>query len=166
MVYLIMGLPGTGKTYFAKALAERLQALHSNTDGIRMEHGLRGDYSEESKERVYELLLQKMLEAAREKKDVVLDATFVKKELRDRFIHPLESEGIPYRLIRMTADRSVIRERVSKDRPESEADMEVHDALEKEMDPVVREHFVLDSGELELEDMIQRALKGTEKATQ
>lgn len=163
MVYLIMGLPGTGKTYLAKALAERWELPHSNTDGIRAEHGLMGDYDPETKERVYELLLQWMMDHARQGEDVVVDATFVKKELRDRFIRPLEREGLPYILIRMVADRSVIEERVQKDRPDSEAGIEVHDKLKEAMDPVERDHIVLDSGKEELDDMLERIAEGTEK---
>lgn len=157
-----MGLPGTGKTYLAKELAERAEAFHANTDGIRMEHGLMGDYTEETKERVYQLLLERMLDHARRGSDIVVDATFIEKELRDRFIQPLEEEGIPYRLIRMVADRSLIEERVRKDRPESEAGIEVHDRLKRALDPIERDHLELDSGKLDLETMLQRSMEGTE----
>lgn len=166
MVYLVMGLPGTGKTYFARALAERLKIPHSNTDGIREAHGLMGAYDEASKERVYELLLQWMLDHARKGEDIVLDATFIKKELRDRFIEPLEREGISFRLIRMVADRSVVEERVKKDRPQSEAGIDVHDRLKEEMDPIEREHLVLDSGKEDLESMLKRSTEGTENEVQ
>lgn len=155
MVYLIMGLPGTGKTYFAKALAERLKASHANTDSIRAELDLMGAYDKASKERVYEALLERMLENARAGKDVVIDATFTRKALRDRFITPLEEEGVPFLLIRMVADRSIVQERIEKERPDSEAGIEVHDQLREALEPVEREHVELDSGSMELESMLR-----------
>lgn len=165
MVYLIMGLPGTGKTYFAEALAERLNAAHANTDSIRAEYGLMGQYDRESKERVYELLLERMLEKARQGMEVVIDATFTRKARRDRFIEPLQAEGIPFRLVRMMADRKIIEERVHKERSDSEAGIEVHDRLRAALDPVERDHITLDSGKMELESMLQKVVKGTEKAS-
>ncbi|MFB6257824.1 MAG: AAA family ATPase [Flavobacteriales bacterium] len=161
MVYLVMGLPGTGKTFFAKTLAEKLDASHYNSDAVRAENGLMGSYDPESKEEVYRILLEAMMNKARQGEDVVIDATFVKKELRERFIHPLEKEGIPFRLIRMVADREVIAERVQKERPDSEAGIEVYDRLYESFDPVDREHSVLDSGKLTIEEMLGRILEGT-----
>jgi hypothetical protein len=166
MVYLIMGLPGTGKTYFAKALSARLSAAHANTDSIRAEQDLMGRYDPDTKEKVYELLLERMLEKARKGEDVVIDATFIRRSIRDGFIEPLEVEGIPFRLIRMDADRSIVKERVSKDRPDSEAGIEVYDELKNKLDPVERDHVILDSGTMDLESMLRSVGIGTESSEQ
>lgn len=161
MVYLIMGLPGTGKTFFARALAERLEAIHANTDSIRAEHDLMGKYDRVAKEKVYQLLLDRMLESARNGHTVVIDATFTRKSLRDRFIQPLEQEDIPFRLVQMLADHKIVEKRVQKDRPDSEAGIEVHDRLKDALEPVERGHITLDSGKMELEDMLQEIVEGT-----
>lgn len=159
MLYLIMGLPGTGKTYFAKALAERIGADHFNTDSVRAEEGRMGEYDEESKEKVYQGLLTRMVHSIQNGKDVVVDATFIKKALRDRFILAAEQEGADLRLIRMVADQEVVRKRIQKGRPDSEADMKVYHELAEALEPIEREHQVLDSGKTELEEMLQKIIK-------
>lgn len=156
MVYLVMGLPGTGKTYFAKRLARRIGVPHHNTDGVREEKGLMGKYDPESKEAVYQGLLDRMLEAVRRGEDVVIDGTFFKQSLRDRFIEAAEAEGAELRMIRMVADPEVVKERVSKEREDSEADLEVHEKLAERFEPIDREHETLDSGRESIEDMLRR----------
>ncbi len=162
MVYLIMGSPGTGKTYFAKALAERLGAAHANTDSVREEEGLMGQYDPESKKRVYEELFQRMLKTAESGKDMVVDATFVKQAHRDRFIDPLEERGIPYQLIRMVADPEIVKQRVQKDRADSEAGVDVYEKLQKEFELPKRKHITLDSGTMGSESMLERVMSETE----
>lgn len=53
---LVVGLPGTGKSTFSRALAAELGARHLNSDVIRVETGLRGKYTPEDKAKVYEEL--------------------------------------------------------------------------------------------------------------
>ena len=45
---LIMGLPGSGKTYISKCLLEHLDADHFNADAIRTQHN-DWDFSEEGR---------------------------------------------------------------------------------------------------------------------
>lgn len=54
---MITGLPGTGKTTFAQALADKLNIPSLNSDQVRHEMGKRGQYDEASKKEVYGKLL-------------------------------------------------------------------------------------------------------------
>ena len=47
---LIMGLPGSGKTYISKCLLEHLDADHFNADAVRAQHN-DWDFSEEGRMR-------------------------------------------------------------------------------------------------------------------
>ena len=83
MVILVLGLPGSGKSYFAERLAQKIHAEYLNSDQIRKEMFPDRTYSDSEKARVYEALLKKMQEAIDKEKDVVLDATFYKNKIRE-----------------------------------------------------------------------------------
>ena len=83
MVILVLGLPGSGKSYFAERLAQKIRAEYFNSDQIRKEMFADRTYSDLEKARVYEALLKKMQEAIDKEKDVVLDATFYKNKIRE-----------------------------------------------------------------------------------
>jgi len=85
MILIIFGLPGTGKSYLAKHMAEKTEAAWLNTDKIRKERNKQGEYDEDTKELIYQYLLSKMVSFAQKGKHVIVDATFQKKSLRNKF---------------------------------------------------------------------------------
>ncbi len=157
MVILVMGLPGSGKSYFAARLADALCADYFNSDRIRKETNVK-DYSESEKEKVYNEMLVRMEQSLKHNKDVVLDATFYKKKIRDKFISRISgSDKIV--LIEVTAPESVIRERLKQKREFSDADFDVYKAIQKEWEPIFEKHLVLISADNNLDDMLQKAIQ-------
>ncbi len=83
MLIVITGLPGTGKTTIAEALAEELDAIVFSTDKIRKMIFKKPIYNEMDKKIVYnELFLQARSYLSRGK-NVILDGTFYSIELRE-----------------------------------------------------------------------------------
>lgn len=93
---VVLGLPGTGKTYLARHLAERYLAMHLLSDSIRKQlcgiplsghrfdgYG-RGIYSPDISEKTYEELFRRAEAFLVGGRSVVLDATFLKPENRER----------------------------------------------------------------------------------
>jgi predicted kinase len=89
LVVAVGGLPGTGKSTLAKAVADALGAELLRTDEIRQEllgSGERaavdgGIYRPEARQRVYRELFRRAAELAREQIPVVLDGTFARASL-------------------------------------------------------------------------------------
>ena len=50
---MVMGLPGSGKIYFAKALAAHIGAAHFNSDRIRKEAAKQVRYTDTDKARIH-----------------------------------------------------------------------------------------------------------------
>jgi len=154
----IFGLPGSGKTYFASQFALKINALHMSSDAVRKDMLQMGHYEEQAKSTVYQAMLQLMENANKKGLNVVLDATFNKRHIRNLFIEKSRTLHHQLYFIEIKADESVIRERLRHKRPDSEADFDVYLKIKKEFEQVDEEHLVLNSGQESLNEMLNRAV--------
>lgn len=158
MVIIVFGLPGSGKSYFAHKLAKELDASYFNSDSIRDSLDLKEKYSRTGKNVVYDILLTRALQAAHDHKTVVIDATFYKKDLRQRFASYIKSFNEIY-YIEITADEELIRKRLSEKRSDSDADFEVYQTIKSEWDKPIFPHLVLQSTNENINGMMQETLE-------
>lgn len=140
---MVMGLPGSGKTYFATALAKHLGALHYNSDRIRKEATQQVSYTAADKARTYQDLFARVTEALEQGATVIVDATFSKSTYRAPYLEWADARKVPVHLLYMEAAEPVIAERVGKKRPDSDADFAVYQAIKAEYEPIDRPHKVL-----------------------
>ncbi|NER11616.1 hypothetical protein SAMN06265375_10313 [Muriicola jejuensis] len=155
MVVIVMGLPGSGKSYFAERLGGKINAVYISSDRVRKELFEKRTYSRAEKARVYKEMLQRMELAMAHKKSVVLDATFHDKETRDVFLEKTEKQAF---LIEVQASEALIRRRLKKSRPYSEADFEVYELLRNQWSSVEQPHLILESTDDNIDDMLTKAL--------
>ena len=155
---VVLGLPGTGKTTFAAALANQLNAVHLNTDKIRALVGKRGKYNSDTKSVIYQLLFSKTEEALENNMHVIVDGTFSKDEWRKDLEAIALKTDCKLSWIMMEASEAIIRERVSKKRKYSEADFQVYQTVKASYDPLKHEHLRLRTDLLSMNDMIEQAL--------
>jgi hypothetical protein len=143
MLLLIAGLPGSGKTTLAHAYATRYGALHLNSDILRRQLGLMGHYRSEDKQRVYDALLQQTRTALESGRDVVIDSTFYKDVIRQPFIQLAQAVNSPIYWIEAQASEQTIQDRVSRPRPDSEADFSVYEQVRDAFEPLSMPHLTL-----------------------
>lgn len=155
---IVMGLPGTGKTTFARALAKKINAQHLNSDKVRSQLGRRGLYDPQAKEAIYNELLNRAEQALSEDCHVVVDATFSQAKWREAFHIMSEENGFSIRWIMMEADEAVIKDRVSQMRKYSEADFSVFQIIKKTFDPLQFDHLALRSDVQSIEEMVTKAI--------
>ncbi len=156
MIVIVLGLPGSGKSYFAEKLAKILHAEYVNSDRMRKELFPNRTYSDMEKAVVYDAMLKRMKDSIAQESNLVLDATFHKKSTRELFTKNTK-EIIRY--IEVWADEPIVKDRLKKSRPYSEANYQVHQLIKQEWEPLEEDHFRLQSTNDNIEDMLLRAMK-------
>ena len=126
-----------------------------SSDRIRNEIFSSKTYSEKEKLSVYDEMLKRMGKLLRQNKNLIIDATFYRNKIREKFIR----EAGKVFFIEIKADEQTIKERVKKKRMDSEADFEVHKKIKKQWEPMDEPHLVLQSTNDNIEDMLHNALE-------
>lgn len=158
LLIMVLGLPGSGKSYFASKLSERLKAVHLENDVIRKELHKMGSYTREDKMEVYRELCQRTELLVKDEKSVVMDATFQLEEYRE-LIYQLSSRyEVPLSTILVEASESLVKKRLEKPRKNSEANYEVYLKLKENFDPVRPPFIAITSRESNLESMLRQAM--------
>lgn len=155
-IILVCGLPGSGKSFFASRLAEKLGADYVNSDRVRKQLFPKRTYSEREKTTVYRALLIKMEEAINQQNDLVLDATFHTSSARKPFLSKADNDIF---IIEVQANEGIIKERLKKDRPYSEADFGVYELIKKKWEPLAPPYLILQSTNDNIDLMLQKALE-------
>jgi predicted kinase len=157
MIVIVLGLPGSGKSYFASRLAEVIQADYINSDHVRKQMFSKRIYSEQEKGAVYDAMLEKMKTLVKLNKDLVIDATFQREDSRQLFIRQLRGK-VELFFIEITANPDLIRRRLKKERPFSEADFEVYELTRQQWQPVREPHLSLESTDENIDYMLETAV--------
>ena len=173
MIVIVFGLPGSGKSYFAAHLANKINADYINSDKVRRAMFDTRTYSINEKLSVYSEMLTQMKEVVKQNKNLVLDATFYKNDIRKKFLdEAVEAvgEGSIF-FIEVKAEESIIRKRLQEKRVDSEADFEVYKKVKKQWEPLQEDHLVLQSTNYNIDEMLYKAadylhLKDDKRANQ
>ncbi|MBL7809963.1 MAG: AAA family ATPase [Saprospiraceae bacterium] len=146
MLVLIAGLPGTGKTTIARTFAAMSGAVHLNSDVLRKDLGLMGQYNEKEKQLVYKALLKCTEDGLKEGKTVVVDSTFYLRSIREPFEFLAKTIDIPLIWVEIKAAERILQERLQKPRPDSEADFFVYEKIRDQFEPLEEPHLCINSG--------------------
>jgi predicted kinase len=129
VLVLLSGVPGAGKTTLAKELAERLAAVHVESDAVRRELFPEPAYTVEENVAVFARVEELAAEALASGRTAIVDATNLTRRDRRRFVRLAERAG-GLVTVRVVAPEGVIRERLSRPREgHSQADVEVYERM-------------------------------------
>jgi len=158
MIIMVMGLPGSGKSFFATKLAALLDAKYISSDQIRMEKISDRTYSDREKEWVYDEMLNEMVQIPHMQNHVVLDATFYSQRLRNKFLQNVNNNQI-LASIEIWAREAIVKSRLSHRRELSEAGIEIYQLIKSQWEPIREKHLTLESTQGNLHIMLQKAIQ-------
>lgn len=147
---LVCGEPGVGKSKIASHLSKKLGGRVLRTDEIRKElFGPEPDYSTEESRKVYDAMFERADVLLQQDYTVILDATFMLQKGRERANHLAQVNTDPYdfTIIRVTAEPSVVKERI-RERGEdsaSDADVRVYQSIRDRFEEVELPHVTIDN---------------------
>lgn len=158
MLIMVCGLPGTGKSFISKKIAEMTGAEWLSSDSIRKRILEKRTYSEQEKNSVYEAMAKEAGKLLDQGKDVIVDATFYLARYRNIIDRTAWKHGCKLYIILCTLDDLEVRKRMEKRKQEkndSEADFRIYIKIKEGYEPLKEEHLALDTA-LPLEEMISK----------
>lgn len=158
VLVMVMGLPGSGKSFFAKALAKEIGAQYLGSDELRKELGLMGNYSLDNKLAVYQEMFLRAKKIHNSGRSVVLDGTFFLQQVRDLVIFLAKSLSWRLAIIHIQAEEELITKRLSKPREDSEADLDVYQKIKSEFEPIIEKHLLIQSKDGFIEESVEKAI--------
>lgn len=148
---VVSGLPGTGKSFFCRKLAERLPFCILESDALRKILFPSPSYSAEESARLFAAchsLIELLLKGG---VSVILDATNLSERHREHLYRISDRAGARLILVRVEAPPEVTYERLQARKTaadpqnKSDADWEVYKRMKSKVDKIRRNHFAVDT---------------------
>jgi predicted kinase len=148
---VVSGLPGTGKSYFCRKLAERIDLVILESDDLRQRLFPTPSYSKEESTQLFRACHGLVEELLRKGISVALDATNLEEHNREQLYHIADQSGAKLIIVRMEAPPELVQQRLEgrarrvdqSDR--SEADWSVYSKMKPTVQKISRNHFAVDS---------------------
>lgn len=148
---VVSGLPGTGKSYFCRRLAERTPVAILESDVLRKLLFPSPTYVSEENMCLFRAMHKLVLELLREGITLVLDATNLGEYHREYLYHIAEQTGARLIVVQVCAPPELVHQRLrgraSGNDPlnNSDADWEVYTKMRPTADVIRRNHFKVDT---------------------
>ena len=146
MIVIVCGLPGVGKTTFAKKLAPLINATILSTDKIRKELISSPTYEKDERRLIYDImiLLAKYLHDSGA--NCILDATFNREDSRTEVKKKLGIQDREFFVIECMCPENIIISRLKERKNDySDAGIEVYQKMKKIYEPVKGKHIKIDT---------------------
>jgi predicted kinase len=149
---VVSGLPGTGKSYFCRRLAERIPVVILESDVMRKALFPSPVYSATESARLFQAIHHLIEQLLKRGVPVVLDATNLSERNRERLYHIAYQLDARLILVRVEAPPEVVQERLKNraegtdaEKDHSEADWAVFQKMKTSVQEIRRHHFAVDT---------------------
>lgn len=146
---MISGLPGTGKTYFAKKLQEKLGFIILESDALRKVLFYPPAYSAEESSRLFRavhFLIERLLKLG---VSLIFDATNLSEYFREYLYSIVERLNVKLVIVSMEAPPDLVRERLDARAlmpgHASDADWDIYLRMRPTAEKIQRPHYIVDS---------------------
>lgn len=151
VLVLVSGLPGTGKSFFSRQLADKLPCTILESDAIRKKLFPHPTYAATESVGVFRFIQQKTEELLGSDKSVIVDATNLTERHRQSFYRAAEKTSAGLIIVQVDAPPEIVKDRL-KSRIEhpvanerSDADWAIYQKMKSTVEKIKLPHFVVDS---------------------
>ena len=161
---MLCGLPGTGKSYFARALVQKAPFVWLSSDRTRKLLVDKPSYSRREHRRVFSAMHVLMRGYLRDGYSVVFDATNLNENVRRPLYESAEAVGIEPLIVRFTAPSELVRRRLTEreegraDASQSDATWEIYSRMAVADQPVPRPHLLV-TGPEDAADVLSEVIR-------
>jgi predicted kinase len=149
VLIIISGLPGTGKSYLSKRLAERVPFLVLESDALRKTLFSKPSYTSRESAQLFRTIHQLLWELLNKGIPVILDATNLSERFREKLYSIADRLRAKLILVRVEAPPQVVHQRLENRVRDagnrSDADWAVYRRMRPSVDRIRRHHYVVDT---------------------
>lgn len=164
VLVLLSGLPGTGKSYLARLLVQKIPMVGVESDRVRKILFPQPSYSAEESLVVHRTCHTLIARFLAQGKRVLYDATNLVEFHRELVYRIAEQAGARLIIVRSVAQPEVVKERLTRnhERGASDATWEVYLSMAKNEEPIARPHLVVDTTG-DVEEAVNKVLRAIKK---
>jgi predicted kinase len=165
---VVSGLPGAGKSFFCRKLAEKLPFLILASDALRKVLFPTPQYNEQENKRLFSACHVLIEELLRKGIPVIFDATNLLEHHREYLYRAAERAGAKLILVWVEAPPEVVRQRLlAREKtaiPEyhSEAGWEVYNKMKPHRQKISRNHLVVDTSH-DITGAVDKIIRATDR---
>jgi predicted kinase len=108
---ILIGAPGSGKTYVAEKFSAEHDYTHINSDTVRAKYFGPPEYTEEERERVYAKIYHVIDETLSAGKNVIFDGNLLTNEVRFKALNHYQNMGIKVLFVFLNISSEIAMER-------------------------------------------------------
>lgn len=165
---VVSGLPGTGKSFFCKKLAERLPLLILESDSRRKVLFPRPVYTPEESARLFRALHHLIEGLLKKGIPLILDATNLSEQHRERLYNIADRLNARLIMVRVEAPSALVQERLKaraegkKTESKSDADWSVYQKMKPLVQRIGRNHYAVDTSK-DITSVLEKIVRETKK---
>jgi len=151
LLIIVSGLPGSGKSYFSRRLAERLPLPIIESDAMRQILSPKPNYSQSESERLFRACHTLIGDLLRKGISVIFDATNLIEHHREQLYRIADSAEAKLIIVRLEAPPELVRQRMARRQTgidpddKSAADWQVYQRMTATAEKIRRNHFAVDT---------------------
>jgi predicted kinase len=148
---IVSGLPGTGKSYFCRRLAERLPFVILESDALRKQLFATPTYTAEESAYLFRAIHCLMEDLLKRGMPIIMDATNLAEKHRERIYNIAELLNARLIIVHVKAPPELVqkrlKQRMERKTPQdnSTADWSVYQKMRTSVEKINRRHFTVDT---------------------
>jgi len=161
---VVSGLPGTGKSYFSRRLAQRTPLVILESDALRKVLFLSPNYTQEESTSLFQATHRLIETLLKKGVSLVLDATNLQEPHRERLYNISERVDAKLIMVRVEAPDHIVQQRLAdrgrefRREDKSEATWAVYQRMKGTSQTIRRNHFAVDTSR-DIDPVIQKIVR-------